>query len=287
MPDACSNCRVPGLKHWGQGTERIESEVRRAFPEARIARMDSDTMSRRTAYLEALGGFREGRVDILVGTQMIAKGLDFPNVTLVGVVLADTALHMPDFRSRERTFQLLAQVAGRAGRSEKGGRVLIQTHLPQDPSIRAAIEHDFETFSLRELQERRAYGYPPFTRLARVLISGEDPRKTQLAAVEAADALRTAVRHSSLSTQHSELGTRNSELATRDSALITHHSSLVVLGPAEAPLSKLEGRYRHHILLKAADSDALADLLAGPAGDAIARLKGADATVDVDPLAML
>src|SRR5204862_6766026 len=137
IPELCSVCGAPNVKHWGMGTERVEQEVRSAFPSARLARMDSDTMTQRTAYIETLGAFRAGRTDILIGTQMIAKGLDFPNVTLVGVVLADTALHMPDFRSRERTFQLLAQVAGRAGRSEKGGKVIVQTYLPADPAIRA------------------------------------------------------------------------------------------------------------------------------------------------------
>ncbi|MCY3023160.1 MAG: primosomal protein N' [Planctomycetota bacterium] len=259
VPEFCGGCGAPGVKHWGVGTERVENEVRKVFPGARVARMDSDTMTRRTAYLETLGSFRAGKTDILVGTQMIAKGLDFPNVTLVGVVLADTALHMPDFRSRERTFQLLAQVAGRAGRSAKGGRVVIQTHLPQDPAIRAAVQHDYEAFSLQELQERRAYGYPPYTRLARVLIRGKDQGATRRAAHEVADALRAAC----------------------------PTTGVTILGPAEPPIAKLEGFHRQHILLKAGDGDALAALLAGPAGDVLAKLKGASAAVDVDPLAML
>jgi primosomal protein N' (replication factor Y) len=259
VADFCATCGAPGLKHWGLGTERVESEIRKAFPSARVARMDSDTMSKRTAYASALGDFRSGKTDILVGTQMIAKGLDFPNVTLVGVVLADTALHMPDFRSRERTFQLLAQVAGRAGRSEKGGRVIVQTHLPKDPAVRAASLHDFEAFSLAELQERRAYSYPPFTRLARILIRGKDAKATAAAADSAAQALRAELKQ----------------------------LPVVILGPAEAPISKIEGFHRHHILLKAGTSKALEDLLASPAGDALAKLKGADATIDVDPLSML
>jgi primosomal protein N' (replication factor Y) len=271
VPAVCAGCGSAGVKHWGMGTERVENEVRKTFPSARVARMDSDTMTRRTAYLEALGSFRSGKTDILVGTQMIAKGLDFPNVTLVGVVLADTALHMPDFRSRERTFQLLAQVSGRAGRSEKGGRVIIQTHLPQDPAIRAAITHDFDAFSLRELQERRAYGYPPFTRLARILIQSKDAAATRQAAQAAGDVLRA------------HCGTGFQPVNHGQDA----HATITILGPAEAPIAKLEGRYRQHILLKATSSEALAALLSGPAGDAIAKLKGADATVDVDPLAML
>lgn len=259
VADFCSACGAPGLKHWGLGTERVENEIRKTFPSARVARMDSDTMSKRTAYASALGDFRSGKTDILVGTQMIAKGLDFPNVTLVGVVLADTALHMPDFRSRERTFQLLAQVAGRAGRSEKGGRVIIQTHLPKDPAVRAAALHDFETFSLAELRERRTYSYPPFTRLARILVRGKDPKATLAAAECAAAALRHELKQ----------------------------LPIVILGPAEAPISKIEGYHRYHILLKAGTSEALAELLGGPGGDALAKLKGADATIDVDPLSML
>ncbi|HEY3321740.1 MAG TPA: primosomal protein N' [Planctomycetota bacterium] len=273
VPLVCSNCQRPGLKHWGLGTERIEEAVKKIFPEARVARMDSDTMTRRTAYLEALGNVQAGRTDILIGTQMIAKGLDFPNVTLVGVVLADTALHMPDFRSRERTFQLLAQVAGRAGRSEKGGRVIIQTHLPGDAAVRAAVNHDFETFALQELQERRAYNYPPYMRLARILIRGKDLPATKLAAAAVADALRQAAERASVPAAPE---------AGRDARPAT-----IILGPAEAPLSRLEGFYRQHVLIKASSSEVLSELLGGPAAATIAKIKGADATIDVDPLGML
>ena len=258
IPDACNGCGAPGLKHWGLGTERVETEVRKAFPSARVARMDSDTMVKRTAYLEALGGFAAGRTDILVGTQMIAKGLDYPNVTLVGVILADTGLHMPDFRSRERTFQLLAQVAGRAGRGPKGGRVIVQTHLPEDPAIKAAAQHDFETFSLKELQERRAFSYPPYTRLGRVLIRGKEIGAVVAAAELASAALR----------KHAVDGCE-------------------VLGPAEAPISKLEGFHRHHILLKARNSEMLSALLSGPASDVISKLKAVTVAIDIDPLSML
>ena len=267
IPDVCNGCGAPGLKHWGLGTERIENEVKKLFPDARVARMDSDTMTRRTAYSDTLDGFRSGKIDILVGTQMIAKGLDFPNVTLVGVVLADTALHMPDFRSRERTFQLLAQVAGRAGRSEKGGKVIVQTHLPQDPAIRAAAHHDFESFSLNELQERRAYHYPPFARLARILIRGKDLKTTRMAAETLAAALRTHCAQQALPN------------AT--------HAALVVMGPSEAPIARLKGYFRQHILLKANDSKTLSEILSGPIGDTMLKLKGVDAIVDVDPVGMM
>lgn len=259
VPLVCTGCGAPGIKFWGLGTERVELEVKKAFPHARVARMDSDTMVKRTAYADALTGFRQGTIDILVGTQMIAKGLDFPNVTLVGVVLADTSLHMPDFRSRERTFQLLAQVAGRAGRGEKGGIVIVQTHLPQDPAVRAAAQHDFETFALAELKERRDFSYPPFTRMARVLIRGKDAGITKTAAETAAAALR----------QH----------ALSDGTQI--------LGPSEAPIARIEGFFRWHIVLKAKSSETLAELFSGPTGDQLSKLRGADATVDIDPLSMM
>ena len=259
VPLVCGGCGAPGIKFWGLGTERVELEVKKAFPNARVARMDSDTMVKRTAYADALTGFRQGKIDILVGTQMIAKGLDFPNVTLVGVVLADTSLHMPDFRSRERTFQLLAQVSGRAGRGEKGGKVIVQTHLPQDPAIRAAAQHDFESFALAELKERRDFFYPPYSRLARVLVRGKDTEITKAAAETAAAALRQQ----------------------------TTVDAVQVLGPSEAPLSKIEDFYRWHIVLKAKSSETLAELFSDPAGDALAKLKGADATVDIDPLSMM
>jgi primosomal protein N' (replication factor Y) len=259
IPKVCSACGAPGVKFWGLGTERVEKQVKEIFPNARAARMDSDTMTRRSAYVETLSAFRAGNLDILIGTQMIAKGLDFPNVTLVGIVLADTALHMPDFRSRERTFQLLEQVAGRAGRGEKGGRVLVQTYLPKDPAVLAAAEHDYEGFAEAELRERHAYGYPPFTRLARVLVRGKDLTKTQAAARQAGESLRAE----------------------------TQGSALQVLGPSAAPISMLEGEHRIHLLVKAPDGESLAALFAGPAGRALEKLKSAEATVDVDPQAML
>ncbi|MBE7465772.1 MAG: primosomal protein N' [Planctomycetes bacterium] len=256
VPSVCSACGAAGLKFWGLGTERIEQEVAGLYPQARVARMDSDTMTKREAYVETLSAFRAGRLDVLVGTQMIAKGLDFPNVTLVGIVLADTALHMPDFRSRERTFQLLEQVAGRAGRSAKGGRVIVQTHLPEDPAVRFAARHDYAGFAEAELQVRRQFGYPPFTVLARVLVRGKDAEATRRAANEAAAKLRDPA-------------------AQR---------KIQVLGPSPAPLARLENLYRFHLLLKAPDGACLADLFELAALD---KMRGAEFQVDVDPLSML
>ncbi|MCW8129239.1 MAG: primosomal protein N' [Planctomycetota bacterium] len=262
VPKVCAECKSPGVKFWGQGTERVEEEVRKVFPEARIARMDSDTMTRREAYLETLGAFRAGRIDVLVGTQMIAKGLDFPNVTLVGIVLADTALHMPDFRSRERTFQLLEQVAGRAGRGSKGGRVIVQTYLPHDVSVKEARDHDYEGFCLNELRERQAFYYPPFSRLARVLVRGKDKEKALAAAKEAGVLLRAEAK---------KIEGRRIE----------------VLGPSPAPIAMLDGAHRFHLMVKAPDGETIAAVFNGAAAEALSKLKGAESVVDIDPLGML
>lgn len=259
IPVNCSACQVPGIKFWGVGTERVEGEVRASFPEARIARMDSDTMTRRTSYVDTLSAFRSGDIDILVGTQMIAKGLDFPNVTLVGIVLADTALHMPDFRSRERTYQLIEQVAGRAGRGEKGGRVIVQTHLPDDQAIRFAANYDYQGFQYSELPERKKFEYPPFTHLARVLIRGKNEAKVSEAAKQAGEILKEGLKD----------------------------TQIRMLGPAQAPISMLEGWHRYHLLIKAPDHDQLGRLFNEETWQTLNKLKGAEVQIDIDPLSML
>ncbi|MBT8396299.1 MAG: primosomal protein N', partial [Gemmatimonadetes bacterium] len=171
QPKTCSRCGSDDLSFRGLGTEQVERVVAEAFPKARIARMDVDTTSGKWAHQEILGRFGRGEVDILLGTQMIAKGLDFPRVTLVGVINADVGIHLPDFRASERTFQLLSQVAGRTGRGKLGGEVLIQTSIPGHFAVKAALDHDFETFATRELKERETPRYPPLSRLANVLVS--------------------------------------------------------------------------------------------------------------------
>ena len=145
-PAVCPECRSPGIRYSGLGTQRLEAEVKARFPDYRSLRMDTDTMQKPGSHQRALAAFHAGEVRILLGTQMIAKGLDFPNVTLVGVINADTALHLPDFRAAERTFQLVTQVAGRTGRGERGGRVLVQTFSPEHPAILAAVRHDYIAF---------------------------------------------------------------------------------------------------------------------------------------------
>ncbi|MFZ4682830.1 MAG: replication restart helicase PriA, partial [Terrimicrobiaceae bacterium] len=172
-PKVCPNCRDPAIRHAGVGTQKVEDSVRKIFPSARVVRMDADAMTRKGAYRQTLGAFKEGAIDILVGTQMIAKGLHFPNVTLVGIINADLGLHVPDFRAGERTFQLLTQVAGRAGRGEMEGEVIVQTFTPSSPSIQFARHHDFEGFVGQELEFRERFGFPPFTRMVLITVRSQ------------------------------------------------------------------------------------------------------------------
>jgi primosomal protein N' (replication factor Y) len=158
-PKVCPTCKDHGIRHSGVGTQKVEDTVKRLFPKARVARMDADAMTRKNTLQQTLQAFKEGAIDILVGTQMIAKGLHFPSVTLVGIINADLSLHLPDFRAGERTFQLLTQVAGRAGRGDVEGEVLVQTFTPFSPSIQFARHHDFDGFAEQELEFRERFGF--------------------------------------------------------------------------------------------------------------------------------
>jgi primosomal protein N' (replication factor Y) (superfamily II helicase) len=189
-PQSCPSCSTPGLRFLGMGTERLEQEVQRTFPRWSCARMDSDTMQARGSHADVLERFQQGEIRILLGTQMIAKGLDFPNVTLVGVVDADTSLRQPDLRARERTFQLLAQVAGRTGRGPRGGQVLVQTCCPDDPAILFAARHDYVGFAKAELEARAAMSAPPYSSAARVIVRGPAEATVSHAADQIGDALR-------------------------------------------------------------------------------------------------
>jgi primosomal protein N' (replication factor Y) len=211
----------------GVGTETLERWLAERFPRARLARMDADTTSTKWSHRHLLDAFSRHELDILFGTQMIAKGLDFPNVTLVGVVDADTGLHLPDFRAAERTFQLVAQVAGRAGRGPRGGDVLVQTRNPDHPALRAAAAHDYEGFASLELMSRRSPAYPPHVALANVVISGMREQVVARGAAEVADWLRGLV------------GAREAPVE--------------VLGPAPAPLARIKQRWRWHLVLRSAD----------------------------------
>jgi primosomal protein N' (replication factor Y) len=244
----------------GSGTQRVEEELRARFPEARLARLDSDSVRKRGAHKEILGQFLEGEIDILLGTQMVAKGLDFPRVTLVGVVNADIGLHLPDYRSAERTFQLLAQVAGRAGRSSLGGEVIVQTRCPDHPCLKAARDHDDEAFRGEELPQRKELRYPPFAKLAGVLVRGES-----LARVEAAaDAIKRRL----------------------DEAARGCRSWTTVLGPAPAALAQLRGKHRFRLLVKGEREEDVREA-ASRALEALPGFPGVEVLVDVAPLDML
>jgi primosomal protein N' (replication factor Y) len=255
-PERCPSCGGPELSLRGFGTERVEEVLSARFPRARVARLDRDTAAG-SGLTRILDGIRRREIDILIGTQMVTKGHDFPHVTLVGVLSADQGLHFPDFRGAERTFQLLTQVAGRAGRGERPGRVLVQTFSPDHPAILAACAHDYRAFAELELAARRELSYPPFAHIAALHVDGEDP-----AAVSASAA---------------SLGRELSEPARR--------AGVSVLGPAEAPLSRLKGRSRWMLLLKARQRPALRAVLeqvrhSGPEG-------AIRVSIDVDPVQML
>jgi len=259
-PPICPECRYPGIRYSGKGTQRLEAEVRQQFPDYPCLRMDTDTMQGRGAHQRALEAFRSGQVRILLGTQMIAKGLDFPSVTLVGVVNADLALHLPDFRAAERTFQLLAQVAGRAGRGDKGGRVLVQTFSPEHPALQFATRHDFEGFAAQELPLREGLAYPPFGSMIRLVVRGP----IEQVAADAAQALATRLKL----------------------AADAHAPRSRVLGPAPAPLAKLRDRYRYHLQFQGPQSDALRAAVRA-ALDGFRPPGDIDWMADVDPLSML
>jgi primosomal protein N' (replication factor Y) (superfamily II helicase) len=192
-PKACPACQDSAIRHSGVGTQKVEDAMRRIFPKARVARMDADAMSRKNAYHQTLQAFKEGAIDILVGTQMIAKGLHFPNVTLVGIINADLGLHLPDFRAGERTFQLLTQVAGRAGRGELEGEVVVQTFTPFSPSIQFARHHDFEGFVDQELEFREHFGFPPFSRMILITVRARLRERAEFTTQTLVRRLREAV----------------------------------------------------------------------------------------------
>jgi primosomal protein N' (replication factor Y) len=259
-PAQCPQCQFAGIRYSGLGTQRLEAEVQARFPQYACLRMDTDAMQRPGSHEQALDRFRRGEVQILLGTQMIAKGLDFPNVTLVGVVNADTALHLPDFRAAERTFQLIVQVAGRSGRGPKGGRVLVQSFTPEHPAIRLAEAHDYAAFARYELEHRRALGYPPHGSLIRVVVRGPVEEHVRAAAEELATRLRAAAD--------------------------APQTPVRLLGPAPAPLPKLRGLYRYHLQLQAADDELLRGCLRQATHD-LRLPEPLQWMADVDPLDML
>ncbi len=255
-PDRCGGCGQPDIALLGVGTQRLEEEIRALLPDARVARLDRDVAQKRGALERTLGELRDGHLDVLIGTQMVAKGHDFPGVRLVGVIAADLGLHMPDFRAAERTFQLLTQVAGRAGRAGAPGRVLLQTFIPDHYAIAPVVTHDYERFYREEVGYRAGLGYPPFGALAQVLLTGEDDAATR----RAGEALVADV----------------GEIAGVD-----------VIGPAVAPLARLRGRFRYYVVAKGASDDAVRAACARLAAG-IARLpREITGSLDAAPVQML
>ncbi len=293
-PAKCPQCRFDGIRYAGFGTQKLEAEIKSRFPDHPALRMDSDTMQKPGSHEEALAKFRAGDVRILLGTQMIAKGLDFPNVTLVGVINADTALHLPDFRAAERTFQLVTQVAGRTGRGDKGGRVLVQTFAPDHPAIVAALTHDYHSFAAAELPTRRDHGYPPATSMIRLIFRGDDEKATERFAVLSVEMLRAALQRSGVRSQESgdkrqESGDRGQEtvksgIPNPKSQISSRETRL--LGPAPCPIAKLRGKYRYHALLFSTTPDEVRKVV----GEIVATFDPPESVqwvVDVDPMDLM
>ena len=259
-PKCCSDCGNPSVKFSGLGTQRLEMEVAALFHGVPIMRMDTDTMKRPGSHEKALANFRKGDTKILLGTQMIAKGLDFPNVTLVGVINADTALHLPDFRAAERSFSLVTQVAGRTGRGKRGGRVLVQTFNPENSAIVAATRHDYLGFAKTELPQRQMFGYPPFGFQARIIVRSE----TETRADHMAENIAKLVKQSAADLK----------------------AEINVLGPSPAPMEKLRGKYRYHMLLSTSVPQRLQTVLAH-ADSRIKPIEGVHYAIDIDPQDMM
>jgi len=221
-PSICPICQHPKIRYLGIGTERLEHALKKIFPEAIICRMDSDTMTTRQQYEKNFIDFSQGKIDILLGTQMIAKGLDFPKVTLVGILAADSSLQLPDFRAAERTFQLTVQVAGRAGRGESPGLVILQTNSPSHYAIQTALTQNYISFAEQELAFRKQLNYPPYGKLLRVLLEGANEEEVQAKAEQICE--------------------------------LCQFPNVEILGPVPTPIPKIKDRFRYHILIKAMNS---------------------------------
>ena len=262
IPRACPQCQLDNYHHSGVGTQRVEDHVQALFPGKRIHRMDSDSMRGRHAYEETLNRFAKGEIDLLIGTQMIAKGLHFPNVTCVGVAQIDQTLRMPDFRAAERVFQQLVQVAGRAGRGDLAGDVFIQSHTPFHPAIQFARHHDVEGFLEQELAYRRAHDYPPFKRAALVTFKGKSEEKARFCAEQAAKKLQSLV-------------SQDPRLKETDVPL-----------PSPAPIAKIKGLYRYHMFLRTPQIQALSRILRACIIDP-EWPDGVQASIVIDPYQLL
>lgn len=258
MSETCPKCGSKRIRYMGIGTERVEMDIKKFFPEARVLRMDVDTTRRKGSHEKIFYEFKSGKADILIGTQMISKGFDIPNVTLVGVILADITLNLPDFRSSERTFQLLTQVAGRAGRGEKPGRVVIQTYEDNHYSILTAKEQDYVKFFREEIKYREIFKYPPFAHLMNIVVSGEDEGKVKNTCANTYLACQKVINKLQVKSYNK------------------------ILGPAPAPISKINNRYRWQVIVKSEEREVLEEI-----AEYVQNMKypkDIRVAVDIDPL---
>jgi len=274
-PSVCPNqkCKNPAIRFAGTGTQKVEETLTKLFPNARVRRMDADTMKRKDDYRKTLGDFRAGKTDILVGTQMIAKGLHFPNVTLVGIIYADLALHQPDFRAGERTFQLLTQVAGRAGRGDVEGEVFVQAFTPSHPAIQYARRHDFTGFYEQEIEFREQLKYPPASRVALLTLRGRNEDKVKFSAEHLKREIEFKVQGSNF-----KVATGEATLNLKPETL-----NLIISGPAPAPLLRAEQFYRYQIMLRTRAMSKLSQTLAKII-ETLALPEDVTLAVDIDPV---
>jgi len=300
VPSVCPNekCKNPAIRFSGTGTQRVEETLAKLFPKARIRRMDADTMKRKDDYRKVLGDFRAGKTDILVGTQMIAKGLHFPNVTLVGIIYADLALHQPDFRAGERTFQLLTQVAGRAGRGDVEGEVFVQAFAPFHPAIQYARRHDFNGFYEQEIEFREQLKYPPVSRVALLTLKGRNEEKVKFSAEHLKRELEKSLGSAPVSGAAVDVSSTATELFGEDAKQNVRDarapqakrnrnlfSDLIIAGPAPAPLLRAETFYRYQIMLRTHAMSALSRELAMII-ESLKLPEDISLVVDIDPVSL-
>jgi primosomal protein N' (replication factor Y) len=259
-PKLCPKCGSKNIKYFGVGTQKLEKEFQKKFCLKNTLRMDADTTRFKNSHQSILDIFRSGKSKVLLGTQMISKGLDFPNVTLVGVITADTSINLPDFRSAEKTFQMIAQVAGRSGRGSKEGNVIVQTYTPEHYSIKFAQVHDYIGFYNEEIKLRRELAYPPFAHLANIIISGLDEAKV----------IRIA-----------------NEVGIYLDYEIKKIQNIEKLGPSTAPLSKIKSKYRWQIILKGSSEAELRELLQNLVLSKYTDIEGINLSIDINPNNML
>jgi len=298
VPTVCPNekCRNPQIRYSGLGTQKVEDVLGKLFPHARVKRMDADVMKRKEDYRRVLGDFRTGKIDILIGTQMIAKGLHFPNVTLVGIIYADMALHQPDFRAGERTFQLLTQVAGRAGRGDVEGEVFVQAFTPFHPAIQYARRHDFVGFYDQEIEFREQLKYPPISRMALLTLKGRNEEKVKFSAEHVRKELDKLVTSGG---EKGKVGKGETESVTLFDlftppplfpsaplpASPAPFRDLIIAGPAPAPLLRAETFYRYQLMLRTRAMSRLSHALA-QITMTLALPEDVTLTVDIDPVSL-